>query len=116
MVLYTLTKINFFGNEKKILEIVVPDEQRSDRCRFPYRIYEAAKRTKFLSLKRKKDTIIIIYRGTDVVYYGKVENLKSPEYIYEQYRTASLKRDTDISSEKLKKEYETFLCDQRISK
>lgn len=114
MVLYTLTKHNFFANEKKILEIVVPDEQRSDRCRFPYRIYEAAKRTSFLGFRRKRETTIVIYRGTEVVYYGSVEGLKSPEYIYEQYRKASLKRDTDISSKKLEKEYQTFLCDQRV--
>lgn len=113
MVLYTLFRFHNVFGKQKVIEILVPDEQKTDRCRIPYRIYEAAKGRGFR--RRPKKEFISIYRGTDLVHYGMVVNLESPEFIYKDYVKASLKREKDISSQKLKDEYKTFLCDQRVS-
>lgn len=107
MVLYTLVR-----NGRKVLEVVVPEEEKSDRCRIPYRIYKAAHGSWWYS--RSPNEIVTVYRGTDVVYNGRVLNLTSPEILYKHYVKYSLKREKQLLNKKLKADYSWFLSDQRI--
>lgn len=108
MVLYTLVR-----HGRKVLEIVVPDEQRSDRCRIPYRIYKAAHGNWWKS--RPSSEVVTVYRGTDIVYNGRVLNLTSPEFTYADFVRASLEREKQLLNKKLNTNYSSFLSDQRIS-
>lgn len=107
MVLYTLVR-----KDRKILEVVVPEEEKSDRCRIPYRIYKAAHGRWWNP--RPSNEIITVYRGTDVVDNGRVLNLTSPEILYKHYVKYSLEREKRLFNKKLKTNYSSFLSDQRI--
>lgn len=108
MVLYTLVR-----HGRKVLEIVVPDEQRSDRCRIPYLIFKAAHGRWWNP--RSSNEVVTVYRGTDIVYNGRVLNLTSPEILYKDYVKYSLKREKQLLNKKLDTNYASFLSDQRIS-